>query len=55
MNTSLLQEEFPQNIIPYDMAECTYEKYVLLSIYKPKLGLAYIILAVDISKVICSG
>jgi hypothetical protein len=28
---SSLWEEFPQNIIPKDITECMYEKYVLLS------------------------
>ena len=33
LNISLLSVEFPQNMSPYDIMECAYEKYVLLSTF----------------------
>jgi len=33
LNISLLSVEFPQNMSPYDIIKCAYEKYVLLSTF----------------------
>jgi len=39
LNISLLSVEFPQNMGPYDIMECAYEKYVLLSTFGDMNGL----------------
>jgi len=39
LNILLLSVEFPQNMSPYDIMECAYKKYVLLSTFGDMNGL----------------